>query len=383
MHLGFGVRKVIQAFLVVALAGIGALAASQTCPVCDRKLGQQVYQVKDRLTEAQFLVCHRCVMLPTRCYLCGIPVAHDFLDLKDGRYLCARDRKEAVLDEHESLLICADVKRDLDRLFSRFWKIPSADLSVTMADRIHMEQLIQTPGFDRACPSVMGYIKSRRDQDGGWRHSIHILSSLPKARLQAVCAHEYTHALLKELIEPERRLDSDAAEGFCELVAHELLKQKKAERELRFIRANGYTRGQIDLFVEANESYGPYPILQWLRYGEDGRLNPEDLDAIRKLDPSLMPRKQPVARIPLPKPIKTPVPDELVLRGLSGIGNNRLALVNDTALAAGEIAKVRMGDGKVRVECLSIGTQSVTLKVLPDGPTQVLGLDNSKPSPDP
>ena len=115
-----------------------------------------------------------------------------------------------------------------------------------------MEQLFQTPGFERQCPSIFGYIKSRPDEEGNSRHAISLLSGLPKARLMAVCAHEMSHAWLNQHLPEDRQLSADAAEGFCELVAFQLMAHLGQEQEQKVIQKNRYTRGQFDLFLEAD-----------------------------------------------------------------------------------------------------------------------------------
>ena len=64
------------------------------------------------------------------------------------------------------------------------------------------------------------------------------------------------------------------------------------------------------------------------------------------------------------QPVKpTAVPDILVLRGISGTPQRRFALVNDTTLAKGEQARVRVGSTNVVVRCLEISDASVVLSV--------------------
>lgn len=59
--------------------------------------------------------------------------------------------------------------------------------------------------------------------------------------------------------------------------------------------------------------------------------------------------------------------DGLVLQGLSGPANRRLALINNQTVSTGESIRVRVGRREVRVRCLAIKEESVLISV--DGST--------------
>ena len=71
---------------------------------------------------------------------------------------------------------------------------------------------------------------------------------------------------------------------------------------------------------------------------------------------------------------------ELTLKSISGTGAKRLALINNATLTAGEIGKVRLGAGEVKIRCDEIREDSVVvtvegkgkreLRILPAGPQQ-------------
>lgn len=70
----------------------------------------------------------------------------------------------------------------------------------------------------------------------------------------------------------------------------------------------------------------------------------------------------------VPALVPTPVPDDLMLKGISGTPNRRFALVNNQTLATGDRAKVRVGTTNVLVHCLEIRDTSVLLTL--DGENQ-------------
>ena len=352
--------------------GLAVNLEAQLCAVCNQQIGVNVYLVEDKVTNEQKRVCDQCILLSTTCYLCGLPAKNNMTRLGDGRSLCARDAKEVVLSEDEARQNCVDARNELDRLFSRFTTFPNTNASVAIVDRTQMDQLVRTPGFDRQCPSVYGYIRSRVATGGHWKHPISILSGLPKYRLMAVCAHEFGHAWVRENVPTTRDMDRDTEEGLCELIAYRLMEQFNQQVEMNAIKNNLYTRGQFALFLEADNTYGFYTVMQWMKWGADSGLREEEPDRIRKID-----EKKPLAARPAndAAPLvvgPTPVPDKLTLIGISGTGSRRLALINDRAFGSNESGKVRVGKTNVVIRCLEIRDGSVMIEVDGSQEQQVL-----------
>jgi hypothetical protein len=348
----------------VVLAGLSPLSVwAQICSSCDRAIGERIYFMRDKVDDAERPLCGDCVALKSRCYLCSLPVKKDFMELADGRFLCRRDSRTVVLNEDTAKQIVVETRVELARAFSRFLTFPDGNVAFTIEDRVHMEELFQTPGFERQCPSVLGYVRSRPAGRGVMKHSISLLSGLPRGRLMSVVAHELAHTWVEENVSTVRAVGRDAVEGVCELIAFKLMEQLGDEREIKYIKTNGYTRGQGELLIEAERTYGFYTILQWIQYGLDPELSREDPDRIRRIDAR---RAQPVSNVawkPAPAPALTPVPDTLTLVGLSGTGKGRLALINDRTFSEGESGKVRVGDGSVTLRCLEIREGSVLVQV--------------------
>jgi hypothetical protein len=65
----------------------------------------------------------------------------------------------------------------------------------------------------------------------------------------------------------------------------------------------------------------------------------------------------------VPPAAPTPVPDALTLKGISGSGQHRFALINDATLEVLERSKVRVGRTNVTVQCLEIRNDSVVIQV--------------------
>src|SRR5712671_621362 len=88
------------------------------CAICGHVLDKQVYILTDKVTGEKTHVCPDCADLPNDCFECGLPVKEGYTELPDGRLLCARDAKNAVLDQKEAEKLVEQVKDNLDRLFS-------------------------------------------------------------------------------------------------------------------------------------------------------------------------------------------------------------------------------------------------------------------------
>ena len=299
-------------------------------------------------------------MIADTCFVCGLPVKKDFVKLSDGRFLCARDAKTAVLDTSEAKRICRQVEDDLDRLFSRFTDFPT-NLDVSIVDRVNLVALFKIPGNDYECPDVLGYFQAKTN----WselRYEIHIMSALSEPEMKATCAHEYTHAWIDRNVPKERKeaLDQDAQEGFCELVSYLLMDAEHEEKEKGVILKNEYTRGQIQLMLEAEKQYGFNDIADWMRYGTSQVLEGDNLGAVR--DVKMPQSKGPVANFNyVAKP--TSEPNRLILKGISWSKAQPLALINNQSFVAGESGKVRVGSTNITIRCLAIGQNSVRVKV--------------------
>ena len=270
--------------MICLLTGLGLtqplVARGDVCAVCNRPItGDTIYLVTDKVTGEKKEVCADCVKLPS-CCICGLPVK-DGLQLPDGRYLCARDAKTAVVKADDAKRITAQVKDDLDRLFSRFATFPD-NVDVSVIDRIDVDSMFSPGGNDFESPNLLGCIHPETVNQET-RYQMRLMTGLPLAELKATCAHEYTHAWVGENVPKERRarLGRDAEEGFCELVAYRLMDAQGEDAQKKFILQNRYTRGQVDLFIEADKQYGFDQVLDWMKYGVDAQLEEGHVDKLR------------------------------------------------------------------------------------------------------
>jgi hypothetical protein len=363
--------------MVLLLAGFGLgqpLAAwGDICAICGRPIaGHTIYLVTDKVTGEKKEVCSDCVKLPS-CYICGLPVKDDGVKLPDGRYLCARDAKTAVVKADDAQRTCARVKDDLDRLFSRFTVFPD-NVDVSVIDRIDVDAMYSPGGNDFESPNLLGCIRPET-VDSETRYKMRLMTGLPLAELKATCAHEYSHAWVGENVPKERRarLGRDAEEGFCELVAYLLMDSQQEEAQKKFILQNHYTRGQIDLFIEAEKRYGFDQVLDWMKYGETGQLEAGHVDQLR--DVKMPSAKSVSGSSAIYGRTNTPAPARVIIQ-LDGImwGNRPVAVINGHSFLVHDLNPVKVGGTNVNIRCLGIQKTSVRIQNVDSGKEQELSL---------
>src|SRR6202012_5404447 len=168
---------VLLLILSIALGGSLAAWAADVCAICGKPMQGQIYLMTDKVTGEKDLICSDCIRLPT-CAICGLPIKEG-IELKwpDGCYLCARDAKSVLLSVDDAERVCAGVKDDLDRLFSRFTAFPN-NVDVTAIDHIDAYSLFQSES-----PGLLGCTQPVTD-NGIKRYKISLMTGLPLSELK-------------------------------------------------------------------------------------------------------------------------------------------------------------------------------------------------------
>src|SRR5258706_2523899 len=356
-------RKISSLVVVVAVVCISVLRAAASfdhCTICGELYGTEIYLLTDKVTGAKVQACYKCAMSPNTCFLCGLPTGDKFTELADGRVLCLRDAKTAVIEENKGIQICRETRENLDRLFSRFLSFPDQTVSVAVVDRIDLQELFKFAGNDFVCRNVWGYMDTSTNH-GKIEHKLSLLSGLPLAGFKATCAHEYTHAWLNEHLSAARKesLSRDSTEGFCEIISYLLCQSQSEEEALLDIKRNAYTRGQIHLFIDAEQQYGLGDVIDWVQFGVDDRLHTNELARIRdvKMPASSWRAAGGIANAD-PKPALPS--NKLMLNGIIGIRPHAVAMINGRSFAENEQGKVALGKTNVVVRCLEIQRDRVS-----------------------
>ncbi|MBW8863658.1 MAG: protein DA1 [Verrucomicrobia bacterium] len=385
-------------FLAVLAGCLGTLsaAADDICAICGKRIDDTIYLITDAVTGTDQMVCSDCRKLP-RCFLCGLPVKDNGISLSDGRHLCARDGKTAVLTAKDANRVANDVNDSLDKLFSRFTSFPK-NVDVTVLDRIDVDKMYQPGGYDFESPNLLGCIEAVTNASQK-RYKMRLMTGLPLTELKATAAHELSHAWVGENVPSWRRdnLSRDAEEGFCELVAYLLMNSQNEEAQKKFILQNHYTRGQIDLFIEAERRFGFDEILDWMQRGETSELEEGYLGKIRDMAtpvPAIQTAAIAVrtnrlanattnfdlnhgtnlsATMPATAANNVVAPETIKLQGIMW-GNLPAAIINRHTVYANDSFKVKIGGTETVFRCLEIQRTSVRIKNIDSGGEDILKL---------
>ena len=101
-----------------------------------------------------------------------------------------------------------------------------------------------------------------------------------------------------------------------------------------------------------------------MKWGTDSRLREEEPDRIRKIEEKKPSSTRPATEVVPIGVGPTPVPDTLMLIGISGAGSRRLALINDRVFIANETGELRVGKTNVVVHCVEIRDGFVLIEVV-------------------
>ena len=302
--------------------------------------------------------------------ICRLPVKTDFLKLEDGRLLCPAHARVAVLTLDDAQEVFRDAKREMMRLLRGCGTAPDRNITIALvAWAVDMQKL--TPGgLSEKAHGIMAGVTQTRRTNGEFQHTVFLLSGLPRSRLMAIGAREYTHAWITENVSTNRGLDASAVEGFCALAAYRVMSDMKEETEKNVMLDNASPGDPLLTFVKAEENYGFYRITQWVQAGLQPRLDPNHLADVLALkqEPTQMPAWMPATQ--------TRVPDTLRLKGISGRAGHWLALINNQTLVTGETGRVRVGATNVQVRCISVTEKSAVIELPDSGERQELTLES-------
>jgi hypothetical protein len=366
------VQRAGQLFFIALLTAFFAVSsfAQNVCAICGKPITGAFYFITDQVTGEQKMICTNCILLP-RCFICGLPVKDGGTELSDGRWLCARDSQTAVMDVDTARQTAYAVHDELDRLFYRDTSFPTNYL-VNVIDHVDVDTMFQPAGNSFESPNLLGCIRPVME-DGKKHYNMSLLTGLPLVELRATAAHELSHAWVGENVSPDRHANiaRDAEEGFCEMVAYLLMDSEGEDGQKQFILRNHYTRGQVQLFIAAEQQYGFDQILDWMKYGVGSELENGHPDEIR--DVKMPAGSTAPSSVLYATTVAAPVNHATSLE-LQGIlwGNPPAAIINNHTFLPNDRFQVDVGGKKVNVECLEIQTNFVKVEILDTGEQQVL-----------
>lgn len=352
--------KTLLSFLALVVTLTVAAEPLKRCLTCGASLGTSYYNFTSPTLGSNQPVCEPCSKLTNRCAICKLPILDTARKLEDGRFFCDRDFRAGIFDVNEARRVYEEVRREVAGILSGYGPLPEGNITVTLVNGLEIKKLQQTLPSEHGGKGVLGLTRTESTGQKRFQHRIHLLNGLPRNRLAAVCAHEYTHAWIHENVPATRSLEKDTVEGFCELIAYKVMVQRNDEQQKKIILDNAYTRGQVDAFIEAEQQHRFHRVVSWLQTGADESLqqtNKVQLVTAGEDDSSES------SWTPPPPPVPTRVPDRLLLKGISGAAMHRFALINDATLTKNEEGKVRVGSTNVVVRCLDIRASSVVIQI--------------------
>jgi hypothetical protein len=256
-------------------------------------------------------------------------------------------------------------------LFYRDTSFPT-NYNVNVIDRVDVDSMFQPVGNSFESPNLLGCIRPVME-DGKKHYNMSLLTGLPLVELKATAAHELSHAWVGENVTPERHagIARDAEEGFCEMVAYLMMDSEGEDGQKQFILRNHYTRGQVQLFIAAEQQYGFGQILNWMKYGQTSRLEDGHVDEV--LDVKMPAGYASTSPALYASPAATPIrhASSLELQGILW-GNPPAAIINNQTFLPNDRFQVDVGGEKVNIRCLEIQKNSVKIENLDTGEQQVL-----------
>ncbi|MBA4147059.1 MAG: protein DA1 [Verrucomicrobia bacterium] len=389
--------KIVVLVLFLALSPRGF--SDNICESC-RRDSRKVVSLSSYDGSFQRNICHHCIDNAPQCFVCMLPALKGSKTYDDNRLFCDRDFQAAIFAYEEMDRLAYQTTVDLNRAFWRFKMnfaisnvtvslVSSATLYDLLELRFNPQQasivgLTMTKCFDAEDKEIK--LSERSKQPAGtqlrYQHDIYVANGFPEIKIKSTIAHELAHVWIHENLPFERAnaIDRDTVEGFCELVAYQLMEHENAAHVRTSIRKNLYTVGQQNILIEVESGYGFNRILQWLYKGTNRRLQSADL--IRQISDSPLPKQtsavkpavpmvqpatqtnaQPselVAEAPQPQPASRPT--TVILKGIF-FGKNSSALINDLTLSEGEEQQLKLAEGFLGIKCLEIKQSSVILAV--------------------
>lgn len=317
------------------------------------------------------------------CTVCGVRVAGGYLTLDDGRYVCKKDTPNVVLEQRNADEIFAKAKTWCHKTLAGYGSLPDQNITVVLQNKTRFSETSRENSAKRPDLQFWGETRSRTGRSGEFIHHIFLLSGLTQRHLAQVAVHEYCHTWLQENA-GSHPLSTDAKEGFCDWIAYKFQADQANTAALAHILNNSYTHGQINAFVAAEKAHGFDRIIQWAKAGEDGQIDPQQLDRIlvlREARPKLA-FTATAQTVPTQPFDSMPVFARLaytnvILKGLSGSASRRFALINDETFATKDIGKVRMGASNVVLRCLDIRESSVTVQIQGEAEPRTLCLSGT------
>ena len=295
-------------------------------------------------------ICDDCEKIKDRCSICGLPVkpGDGHITTGDGRIICKFDKTNVVLTLDQAKELFEQTRDAMVDLYGRQFALKYPEVTVNLFDVDYWSEKGQPGGLHK-----FGFASTRKTADGQCTHEVVMLSGRTREEMTAVAAHEYTHLWINENRPDSHVIDGDTVEAICELTAYQLMGQKKLPELQKHILENPYTNGKIKTLVAVEREGGTDYVLNWVKNG-----TAETFEAAANL--ALQ-----TASVPAVPFVAAPrqLPQGLKFSGIMTIGQERRAVVNGVAFAAGEQKTIKLRDRSVLVRCREIHAVDIIVEL--------------------
>lgn len=225
------------------------MRVAEPCATCGALLHDGYYL----LAGQQERYCGSCIAVRPRCASCTAPLGDAHWQLHDGRRLCARCHRTAVLDGAEA-----------QRLYDETVHAVVASLGLHVAQQPTF-RLLDRPTLERLrddevipdSRQLLGLYVRRGDSRG-----IYLLHGLPRLLFRITVAHEYAHAWQDEHCP---RLGEELREGAAEWVAYRSLLHLGSIKAAARMREGSHPyRPALERVLAIEQRLGTAGLLAWL-----------------------------------------------------------------------------------------------------------------------
>jgi hypothetical protein len=374
----------VQFHLIALLCGtvfFGATTQSHSalrCVVCD----------KNPLTGRYWKhphgdLCNDCYRIDIRCDVCQLPIKSDYIQTKDGRYICKYEKDDVVIDEPTAKLLYKSAVDSVLYVSGNRMRLHGPEPDVRLFD---IDYWNQTGGERKPNAMRRGGFSQTRSVGNRFTHNVILLSGLPKDELVGVSAHEFTHLWINENRPESRKLEADTIEGICELMAYKVCERAGFTNQLDRIKKNPYTKGRILDALEADRQIGLGRILIWVKSGR-GETLPYDGKALASQPPPRSSRP-PAPVVQKPSPTRPPTaaagatPQQkaapqkragtgLKLSSIARTARGYRAEINGVQFYQGDLRRVSINGRLANLQCIEVTSRGVMFSVNRGHPTKL------------
>ena len=307
-------------------------------------------------------ICRECYKIERRCWICALPATKKYVKMADGRFICRREAKNAVVKEHDVQQMFQRTRNAVKRMTRGYMNLRSPKINVEI-----FSQPVWDPDGTKSALHRQG-LATTRMVGKTFHHNVMLISGLVNTNLIGVSAHEFTHLWINEN-RGKHKIERHTMEAICEMVAYKLAQTYRHHNYMKEIRENPYTQGRAATLLPLVERYGLKALLRWVIEGEGETPSPKDLARLRSVR-SASTAAAPTGKGPSGSPLYSnspkvmrKKPKELELKGVIGSSGNYTAMISGAMFRVGETRTVKLEGRAVKVKCVKIEKRSVTLEV--------------------